>query len=90
MMVVPPPDNPDNDDEEQDDRSGLARGLARASQATTVAAEMALPGLGGYWLDERLGTGMVWLLVGVAVGFAVGFWHLLRLAQGSSGTRSRP
>ncbi|MBN2024245.1 MAG: AtpZ/AtpI family protein [Pirellulales bacterium] len=48
---------------------------------TTISAEMALPGLGGYWLDRQLGTSMVFLILGVLLGLAAGMWHLLRLAS---------
>lgn len=68
----------------QDDRSSMARAMEWTSHVTTIAAEMALPGLGGHWIDQRLGTKMVFLLLGVAFGFAIGMWHLLKLARASS------
>lgn len=77
---------------EHDDRSPLAQAMEWTSQVTTIAMEMALPGLGGHWLDRRLGTGMVFLLVGVVFGFALGMWHLLRLTRALSKekTKDRP
>ena len=39
---------------------------------------MVLPGLAGYWLDLRLGTKVVFMLVGFAVGMFVAMKHLLR------------
>jgi hypothetical protein len=69
---------------EHDDRSPMAQAMEWTSHVTTIAIEMALPGLGGHWLDRRLGTGMMFLLVGVALGFAMGMWHLLKLTQGPS------
>jgi hypothetical protein len=74
---------------EHDDRSPMAQAMEWTSQVTTIAVEMALPGLGGHWLDRRLGTGMVFLLVGVALGFAMGMWHLLKLTQGASERKTR-
>ena len=35
-----------------------------------VSLEMVLPGLAGYWLDQRLGTVVLFMLMGFAVG-----WH---------------
>ena len=41
-----------------------------------VALEMVLPGLAGYWLDKRLGTVVLLMLVGFAVGaFGKGARH---------------
>lgn len=67
-----------------DDRSPLAVALSWATQAMTIAAEMAIPGLVGYWLDGRLGTGVFLTLVGVGLGFALGTWHLILLARAIS------
>ena len=44
-----------------------------------VSLEMVLPGLAGYWLDQRLGTMFVFLLVGLSVGSVGGMWHLMRM-----------
>lgn len=74
---------------EHDDRSPMAQAMEWTSQVTTIAVEMALPGLGGYWLDRRLGTRMVFLMLGVALGFAMGMWHLMKLAKAASGRNKR-
>jgi F0F1-type ATP synthase assembly protein I len=42
---------------------------------------MAVPGVIGYWLDLRLGTGLVLLVLGVVIGFVTGIMSLLRLAR---------
>ena len=62
----------------------MARAAGWTSEVTTIALEMVLPGLGGYWLDHRLGTKMVFLLLGVIFGFSLGLWHLLKLARALS------
>lgn len=36
----------------------------------------------GFWLDSRLGTRVVFTLVGTAVGFAAAVYRLVRLARG--------
>ena len=53
------------------------------SRLTSIALEMALPAVGGYWLDHWLWPGRFpWLLIGgVFLGFAVGLMHLIRLAR---------
>jgi len=54
-----------------------------ASQVTSVALELALPTLLGYWLDRQWDTGPLFLLLGVLFGlvaFAAGMRHLLRMA----------
>jgi F0F1-type ATP synthase assembly protein I len=55
-----------------------SQGLAAAF---TFAAAVAVFTFGGYWLDRRLGTGVLFVIVGFLVGVAGGFLHLLsRLA----------
>jgi ATP synthase protein I len=57
------------------------------SRVTTIALEMALPGFGGYWLDQWLGTKALFLCVGVLLGFCVGMLQLLQLAKTGSPPR---
>ena len=70
--------------DESDDRSPFAEAAEWTSHVTTVAAEMALPSLGGYWIDQRLGTKAVFLVLGALFGLALGIWHLLRLTKTAS------
>jgi hypothetical protein len=65
----------------------MADAIAWVSRITTVAAEMALPGLIGWWLDRRWGTSFL-MLVGFSLGLVAGFWHLL-IMTGAMG-RKRP
>lgn len=64
-----------------DDRSPLAQALAWSSRITAVSLEMVLPGALGYWIDRKLGTGLVFLVVGVAAGMAGGLTHLIRMTS---------
>jgi F0F1-type ATP synthase assembly protein I len=67
-----------------DDRSPLARAMHWTSLVTTISLEMVLPAVAGRWIDGRLGTGIVFLVLGAILGFATGMWHLLKLT-GPSG-----
>ena len=46
---------------------------------TTVSLEMVLPGVFGYWLDQKLGTWILCTVLGVILGVTGGMIHLLRL-----------
>lgn len=56
------------------------------SVVTATSAEMVVPGLLGYWLDQVLGTKVVFLLLGFAGGATLAIWRLVRLTsrQGTS------
>ena len=64
-----------------DDRSKIAWAYDWASRIIVVALEMVLPGVAGYWIDTRLGTVCLFLVVGLAAGCIGGVWHLLRLVR---------
>ncbi|MBN1910796.1 MAG: AtpZ/AtpI family protein [Pirellulales bacterium] len=69
----------------------MAQAMGWVSQVTTIGLEMALPALAGHWLDQRLGTKLVFLLLGTVLGFATGMWHLLKLADANKkSTPSKP
>lgn len=58
--------------------------------ATTVSAEMVVPLFLGYWVDQRLGTKVVFALLGGAAGLSVGIWSLIRLTKAlESGPRDK-
>jgi hypothetical protein len=50
------------------------------AKITTVGLEMALPAIGGGYLDHKLGT-TYWALVGVILGVVLGMWHLLQMTR---------
>ncbi|MCI0493165.1 MAG: AtpZ/AtpI family protein [Planctomycetes bacterium] len=52
-----------------------------------VSLEMVVPGLVGYWLDERLGTVVLFMLVGFAVGGIAGVMHLLHMLRSENRRR---
>ena len=51
----------------------------------TISAEMVVPGLMGYWLDQRLGTRALFLLVGFAIGGTLAGMQLMRIANKRTG-----
>ena len=64
-----------------DDRSPMALAYAWAARVMTVSIEMVVPGVVGFWLDQRLGTKVLLTVVGLALGMSVGMWHLLRMTK---------
>jgi hypothetical protein len=68
-------------DNSPDGRSPYALAMEWVSRITTISLEMVLPGLCGYWIDQRLGTKMLFLLLGFTAGFIVGMRQLLQLAK---------
>ncbi len=44
-----------------------------------VCVEMVLPGLAGYWIDLKLGTVLVFMLIGLTIGSIWSMWHLMRM-----------
>ena len=71
-------------DESRDDRSPLALAYGWAVRITSISLEMVVPGLIGLWIDRQLGTVLLFLVLGVIVGFTTGMLHLIRLAAAAS------
>jgi len=64
-----------------DGRSSMAKAVEWSSRITTISLGMGLPGLFGYWLDEQLSTGPVFLILGAVFGLASGLWQLVKLSE---------
>lgn len=64
-----------------DDRSSMARAYQWATRIMVVAAEMVLPGLGGYWLDKQIGTVILFTLVGFGFGTTAAVVHLIQMTR---------
>ena len=71
-----------------DGRSPTARAAQWATRIMTISLEMVLPGLAGYWLDTRIGTKFVFMLIGFALGGTAALKHLLYLAKTTNPSRS--
>lgn len=64
-----------------DDRSPIAKAYQWSTRIMVVSLEMVLPGLAGHWLDERLGTVVLLMLVGFAMGGTAAVVHLLHMVR---------
>ena len=52
-----------------------------------VSLEMVLPGLAGYWLDSRLGTVVLFTLVGFGFGTTAAVVHLIQMTRAETDRR---
>jgi Putative F0F1-ATPase subunit Ca2+/Mg2+ transporter len=68
--------------EPQDERSAMAVAFEWAGTVMTISLEMVVPGLVGYWIDQRLGTRIVFLLIGFAFGGVLATLALMKIAKG--------
>jgi fatty acid desaturase len=64
-----------------DDPPPLVKAYQWATRIMVVSLEMVLPGLAGYWLDQRLGTGVLLMFVGFALGGTAAIVHLVHLTR---------
>jgi hypothetical protein len=53
-----------------------------------VALMMVLPGLAGHWLDERLGTVVLFLLLGLALGCTAATLQLIHIIRSENERKS--
>jgi hypothetical protein len=67
--------------EPTDDRSPMAKAYQWSARIMVVALEMVLPGLAGYWLDQKLGTVVVFMLAGFGLGSTAAVVHLIRMVR---------
>ena len=73
-----------------EDLSPIAVAYQWVSRITSVSLEMVLPGLAGVWLDQKLGTKILFTLLGFGVGMTGGIWHLIRMTKPSKGSGQSP
>ena len=53
----------------------------------TVSVEMVVPGMVGYWIDQKLETRVLFTLFGIAIGVTLGIWHLIRMTKQAEDNR---
>jgi F0F1-type ATP synthase assembly protein I len=78
---IEPKDLQTQDKKPPEDASPLIVAMQWSSRITTIALEMALPGLGGFWLDHKLGSRPIFTILGTIAGFSLGMFHLIQLAK---------
>ncbi len=49
---------------------------------------MVVPGVGGYWLDQKLQTKFIFTLIGFALGMTIGMWQLIQATKSMSSNSS--
>ena len=71
----------DDQQESEDTRSPTAKALDLVSQVTTISLTAVLPAVGGYFIDNWLGTKMVFILIGLALGMTGAGFQLMNLVK---------
>lgn len=74
------PDHP-NREKPFNGYSPLARGYMLGTLVLTAAIQTVLPIIGGTWLDKRLQTAPVFVLIGIALGLLIMITQLLRIVK---------
>jgi F0F1-type ATP synthase assembly protein I len=59
----------------------MAKAYGWAARIMVVSLEMVLPGLAGYWLDQQLGTVVLFMLLGFGLGSTAAVVHLVRMVR---------
>jgi len=72
----------------QDERSAISLAYAWATRVMVIAAEMVAPGLLGLWIDQKLGTLVVFALAGFALGITVAIMHLVRMTKPNTDSKA--
>jgi hypothetical protein len=71
-----------------DDRSPIAVAYQWATRIMVVAMEMVLPALVGHWIDARLGTVVLFLLIGLGLGCTAATVHLMQMIRSDTQPKS--
>ena len=81
-MAADPPDRERPGEDDEEGLSDLARAYRKSASylyiGWTLAGAMTLGTLGGYWLDQKLGTTPWLLITGAVLGMVGGFVELIR------------
>lgn len=75
--------------QDQDRRHPMAVAMEWVARIMAAAMMMVLPGLGGQWLDGRLGTHWI-ALAGFAVGVSLSIYYLLVVTRPKKGGSGDP
>lgn len=80
----------ESDSDRVDDRHPIVVAIDRASEVITACLVMVLPGVGGFFLDQSMKTGVVFTLLGVALGVGGGTVLIIRVVGKNSGASNFP
>ena len=64
-----------------DDRSPTAKSLSKVSEIFAICLMMIVPGLIGYWIDQKVGSRFVFTLLGLIFGMSGAVMQLVRLVS---------
>jgi F0F1-type ATP synthase assembly protein I len=64
-----------------EERSPVAVASQWASRVMTVSLEMVLPGMFGYWVDQKLGKEPLFTMIGFVLGVTAAIWHLIQMTS---------
>jgi F0F1-type ATP synthase assembly protein I len=73
--------------EPPDDHSPYTLAMEWTARITTICLELLVPIAAGYWLDQWLRTGILFVILGVIVGFVVSLLSLLQIAKSGGSKR---
>jgi ATP synthase protein I len=74
-------------DNSNDPRSDYIKAMQWVSRITSISMEMVLPGVLGYFVDQWLGTKLVFVIGGLILGFVGGIWQLIKLTKHDNGRK---
>lgn len=58
----------------------MAKALSKGSEIIAACLAMAVPAVIGYWIDQKIGTQILFTLLGLAIGMIGGLMQLRRIA----------
>jgi len=66
----------------------MAKAMSKSSDIIAICMLMIVPGLIGYFIDQKVGTGFVFMLVGLAFGMIGAVYQLIRLVSAMENSSS--
>lgn len=72
------------DDRPIDDRSPMAKSLAKVSEIIAICLLMIVPAMVGYFVDQQVGTGFVFTVIGLVIGMFGAIQQLVQLVKSLS------
>ena len=70
-------------DDDRDGRSPISRGYVLADRVFSIAIQMAVPPVLGWWVDGKLNTSPWLLVLGTVFGFVASLYQLIKLGNDS-------